>query len=248
MSFLKDRMWTWGYVLDKVPSAAPFTFGRTRCSLETQSAYLGVRRTFYMNTMFNEEYIRRYFSAWDPEIIENCCGNRLSDAHLDRLKGMEKIFCTLEHNQWKESAVRIAEKSLTCRNICGIHFDDFSPGQGGDQLEEIHDKVKEINPDLKIAIVTYTHQDPEEYKNAVRYVDVISRWRWVPSVDFWEHQKDDIRKLRDIAGPDKTILHGIYIHDFGSYGKDVTECRHCVPLDVFKTSVETVCEHTWDGT
>ena len=40
MSFLKERIWSWGYVLDKVPSAAPFTFDKSRCSLETQAAYL----------------------------------------------------------------------------------------------------------------------------------------------------------------------------------------------------------------
>lgn len=247
MGFLKDRIWTWGYVLDKVPSAAPFTFGKTRCSLETATSYLDVRQTFYMNTMFSAEYIQKYFSAWEPEIIENCCKNRLSDAHMTRLKNMNRIFCTLEHENWLNSAIQIAKKSLTCKNIYGIHFDDFSPVKGGEQLEKIHDSIKEINPDLKIAIVTYSHQSPDEYKDAIKYVDVVSRWRWIPSADYWEHHKDDIRKLRDITGPDKTILQGIYIHDFGS-GMPITECRNTVPLELFKLSVETICEHTWDGT
>jgi len=248
MGFLKDRIWTWGYVLDKIPSAAPFTFGKSRCSLETESSYLGAQQTFYMNTMFNPEYINTYFSSWDPEIIENCCKNRLSDQHLKRLKGMKRLFCTLEHTNCMESAIKIAQKSLTYKNIYGIHFDDFRPDRGGDELAEIHDKVKAINPDLKIAIVTYSHQDVSEYKDAIKYVDVVSRWRWVAAAGYWERHKDDIKKLRDMTGPDKTILQGIYIHDFGSSGLPITECRHRVPLEIFKLSVETVCQHTWDGT
>ena len=69
MGFLKDRIWTWGYVLDKVPSAAPFTFEKTRCSLETQTAYLGAERTFYMNSMFSREHIEKNFKAKSTRIF-----------------------------------------------------------------------------------------------------------------------------------------------------------------------------------
>lgn len=249
MGFLKERIFTWGYVLDKVPTAAPFTFGKTRCSLETQSAYLGADKTFYMNTMFNEEYIQNAFSdPWDPEIIENCVKNRLSPAHMERISTMKEVFCTAEHLNYMESALNIARASLVYKNIKGVHFDDFSPTQGGEMLAEIHDRVKEINPDLQIAVVTYTHQDEKVFGTAVKYADVFSRWRWVPSLDYWDHYADDIAKLRDIVGEDKKIIQGIYIHDFGSGNLPVTRCRHCVPLDIFKKSVETICEHVWEGT
>lgn len=249
MGFLKDRIFTWGYVLDKVPSAAPFTFGKTRCSLETQSSYLGAKKTFYMNTMFNEEYIHKTFTdpAWDPEVIENSVKNRLSAAHMKRLSSINEIFCTAEHLNYMESALNIARASLVFKNIKGIHFDDFNPEQGGKILAEVHDRVKEINPDLKIAVVTYTHQNDEEFIPAVKYVDIFSRWRWVPSFDYWDHHADDIAKLRDIVGEDKKIIQGFYIHDFGSGNLPVTQCHHCVPLDVFKKGVETICEHIWDG-
>lgn len=249
MGFLKEHLWTWGYVLDKVPSAAPFTFGRSRCSLETQSDYLGSEKTFYMNTMFNEEYIISTFTdpPWDPEVIENCVKNRLSAVHMERLKNMSEIFCTAEHLNYKDSSVKIAYASLKYKNIKGIHFDDFTPEQGGKMLPEIYDLIKEINPGLKISAVTYTHQKDEEFIPAVKYIDVFTRWCWVPSLDYWDHHAEDIFRLRDITGDDKKIIQGIYIHDFGSSGMPVTQCHHCVPRDIFKKSVEIICEHTWDG-
>ena len=133
------------------------------------------------------------------------------------------------------------------KNIKGIHFDDFTPEQGGKMLPEIYDNIKEINPELKISVVTYTHQDESEFIPAVKYVDIFNRWRWVPSMDYWDHHAEDIAKLRDIVGADKKIIQGIYIHDFGSSSLPVTQCHHCVPLDIFKKSVETICEHTWQG-
>lgn len=248
MGFLKDRIWAWGYVLDKVPSAAPFTFEKSRCSLETQAAYIGAKKAFYNNSMFSREHIEKNFANWDREILENCIDNRLTPFQMDRLKNIDEVFCTLEHDNYLESAIRAARLSLQYKNIKGIHFDDYGPTNGGDIIEKIHDKVKEINPELKIAIVTYSHFDQEPYKQAVKYVDIFSRWRWVPSLDYWRCHKEDIRILRDITGPDKKILQGIYIHDFGSSGFHVTECMYPMPLELFKVSLETICEHTFDGT
>ncbi len=248
MGFLKDRIWTWGYVLDKIPSAAPFTFEKTRCSLETEAAYLGAKRTFYNNSMFSREYIETNFPTWDKEILESCIDNRLSPMHMERLKNFEEVFCTLEHENYLESAIQAAKLSLQFPNITGVHFDDFGPSQGSEILERVHDAIKEINPKLKIAVVTYSHFDQEPYKKAVKYVDIFSRWRWVPSEDYWRRHKDDIKVLRDIVGPEKKILQGIYIHDFGSSGFHVSECMYKVPLELFKISVETICEHTFDGT
>lgn len=47
MQKLKDKIYTWGYVLDKLPSDAPFIFGKTKCSLETATNYLGAKKSFY---------------------------------------------------------------------------------------------------------------------------------------------------------------------------------------------------------
>ena len=248
MGFLKDRIWSWGYVLNFVPGAAPFTFGKSRCSLETQAKYLGAERCFYMNSMFSREYVEKSFKTWDSEVISNCVDQRLSDNHLRRLGKMKQIFCTLEHQNYLESALKIARASLVFKNICGVHFDDFSSGNGGTLIEEIHDRVKEINSELKIAAVTYSHHNWEEnYAEGAQFIDVFSRWCWVPSLDYWNAFRDDILRMRDRVGEGKKIFHGIYIHDFGSSGRPVTECYSCVPLEVFKKSVEGICEQTCSG-
>lgn len=248
MGFLKDRIWSWGYILNSVPGAAPFTFERSRCSLETQAAYLGAERCFYMNSMFNQKYVESYFKTWDPEVIPNCVEQRLSEGHLLRLGKMKKIFCTLEHRNYLESALKIAKASLVFKNICGVHFDDFSPDCGGGLIEEIRDRIKEINPELKIAAVTYSHLDwGKTYAAGAPFIDVFSRWCWVPALDYWNFCKDDILKMRERVGEGKQIFHGLYIHDFGSSGRPVTECYSRVPMEVFQKSVETICEHTCDG-
>ena len=61
MGKIRDTMYTWGYVLDKVPTALPFVFGKTRCSLETAAEFLGLNKAFYMNSMFSREYYRKRF-------------------------------------------------------------------------------------------------------------------------------------------------------------------------------------------
>ena len=248
MGYLKDRIWSWGYVLNKVPGAAPFTFGKSRCSLETQADYLGAERCFYMNSMFNAAYIEKHFNSWVPEVVSNCIENSLSDNHFQRLEKMKQIFCTLEHDNYLESAIRIARASLVHKNICGIHLDDYSTSKGGSMIKEIKERIMEINPSLRIAAVTYYKWDWEQnYASGVPYIDVFSRWCWVPSFDYWQLHEEDIRKLRDLVGEGKQIFQGIYIHDFGSSGRPICECLNCVPIDVFMKSVETICEHTCNG-
>ncbi|MBQ7179599.1 MAG: hypothetical protein IJS08_19425 [Victivallales bacterium] len=248
MGYLKDRIWSWGYVLNNVPGPAPFTFGKSRCSLETQAAYLGAERCFYMNSMFSTAYLEKHFKSWDPEVVSNCVENALSEQHFQRLGKMKQIFCTLEHENYLDSAIRIAKASLIHKNICGIHLDDYSAANGGSIIREIKESIMEINPALKIAAVTYYNWDwDKHYASGVPYIDIFSRWCWVPSFDYWQFHEDDIKKLRDLAGDGKKIFQGIYIHDFGSSGRPVTECLNCVPIDVFKKSVETICEHTCNG-
>ena len=247
MSFLKERIWSWGYVLDKVPSAAPFTFEKTRCSLETQAAYLGTERLFYMNSMFNRQYVEKYFPEWDRDILTNCIDNRLSDGHFSRLRNMRSVFCTLEHNNYLESAIRIAKLSLKYPNIVGVNFDDFNKAHGSTTLPEIYDKIKDINPNLIISIVTYSSWDKNEYLDTPKYVDVYSRWCWVAAEDYWRTHETDIQRLREITGPDKSIIQGIYLHDFGSSGLPISQCLSTVPFDIFQKSVETICENTFNG-
>ncbi len=246
---MKEKIWSWGYVLDKAPTAAPFVFGKTRCSLETASRYLGAGKTFYMNSMFSADFMRKHFPDTEDECIANCIGNRLSDSHMKLLSDIPEIYCALEHGRRDASGKRIAELSLKYGNIKGVNFDDFNNGAPEtdirpEELREFRAMIRSINPELKIAIVTYSHLPLE--KQIVPFadsVDIVSRWRWTASQDYWDDYEKDIKAVREALGPSGQIIQGIYLHDFGSGMKS----RYPVPLEVFQKSVRTVCHAAYDG-
>lgn len=246
---MKEKIWSWGYVLDKAPTAAPFVFGKTRCSLETASRYLGAGKTFYMNSMFSADFMRKHFPDTEDECIANCIGNRLSDSHMKLLSDIPEIYCALEHGRREASGRRIAELSLKYGNIKGVNFDDFNNGAPEtdikpEELREFRAMIRSINPELKIAIVTYSHLPLE--KQIVPFadsVDIVSRWRWTASQDYWDDYEKDIKAVREALGPSGQIIQGIYLHDFGSGMKS----RYPVPLEVFQKSVRTVCHAAYDG-
>ncbi len=246
---MKEKIWSWGYVLDKAPTAAPFVFGKTRCSLETASRYLGAGKTFYMNSMFSADFMRKHFPDTEDECIANCIGNRLSDSHMKLLSDIPEIYCTLEHGRREASGRRIAELSLKYGNIKGVNFDDFNNGAPEtdikpEELREFRAMIRSINPELKIAIVTYSHLPLE--KQIVPFadsVDIVSRWRWTASQDYWDDYEKDIKAVREALGPSGQIIQGIYLHDFGSGMKS----RYPVPLEVFQKSVRTICHAAYDG-
>ncbi|MFA6931201.1 MAG: hypothetical protein WCT05_12820 [Lentisphaeria bacterium] len=250
MTKLKDKVFSWGYVLDQTPTAAPFVFGKSQCSLETASAYLGVKKTFYNNSMFSVEYIQKHFPKWEPECIDNCIRNRLSDLQLQRLSALDEIFCTLEHGRYLDSARQIAQLSLRYPNIKGIHIDDFNQSSTSETyqspvaMKQLRDTVKSINPKLQIAVVTYSHLPIEvQVTPFVEYVDIFSRWCWVPSPDYWDQHARDIEKVRAVIGREKKIIQGIYIHDFGTS----MFCQYPVPMEIFKKSLIACCENTCNG-
>lgn len=246
---MKEKIWSWGYVLDKAPTAAPFVFGKTRCSLETASRYLGAGKTFYMNSMFSADFMRKHFPDTEDECIANCIGNRLSDSHMKLLSDIPEIYCALEHGRREASGRRIAELSLKYGNIKGVNFDDFNNGAPEtdikpEELREFRTMIRSINPELKIAIVTYSHLPLE--KQIVPFadsVDIVSRWRWTASQDYWDDYEKDIKAVREALGPSGQIIQGIYLHDFGSGMKS----RYPVPLEVFQKSVRTICHAAYDG-
>lgn len=122
-----DKMAMWGYVLDKTPTTCPFMFGRTDFSLERAAEEFGARKAMYMNSCFNPAYVASHFDYWGAECVANCISNRLTDLQLDKLRGMDEVWCAATHGQKFESSIAIAKMSLKHPNIVGINFDDFNP-------------------------------------------------------------------------------------------------------------------------
>jgi len=242
MQSIREKIYSWGYVLNKIPSGAPFIFGQTRCSLETGAAYLGAKKVFYMNSMFSPERLQADFPHIDPD----CVKNRLSDTHFQFLAGMDEVICTLEHGRYLESARQIGELSLRHPTIKGALMDDFNMGSGKVtplELKAIRDALRSRNPALKLVVVTYSHLSLEEQvKPFTEHIDMVTRWQWIASQDYWDNIEEDLDALSAaICG--KPIIQGIYLHDFGSSMK----CQYPVPFEVFQKSIKTICEKTFTG-
>ena len=131
----------------------------------------------------------------------------------------------------------------TCCDTEGIeHF--ALTAEETDYVIPVLKEILAINPELKIAIVTYSHLPLE--KQIVPFadsVDIVSRWRWTASQDYWDDYEKDIKAVREALGPSGQIIQGIYLHDFGSGMKS----RYPVPLEVFQKSVRTICHAAYDG-
>jgi len=250
---ISDRIYVWGYVLDKTPSACPFVFGKTDVSLERAVAMFGSGKAMYMNSMFDRDYILKWFPKWDRECFANCIDTKLSDRHWELLKDVPEVWCALQHGDKLGSAKRIAELSLRRRNIRGINIDDFKDGNPAndmtpEELMALRRTVRAVNPELQVAVVTYEAEPGEDrafdltpYRDAV---DLVSRWKWKVDGSHWDDYESSVRRVRAQVGPRVKVVQGLYLHDFGAG----MESRSPLPIDYFKRTVRKACACVVDGT
>lgn len=203
---LKDKMWTWGYVIaGKTPAMVPFVKPNpSRCSLETAAAYLGTPNVVFMNSNHN-------INNLEPE----CFGHIASS---------QKIICALQHGKYKETAERVSRLSKEHPNIIGGLIDDFREKTGPskaitpEETKAIYEALKRENPALKLYVVRYTWQDQRELIPFLPFIDVINLWVWVPDAKVWrETLAPEIDKIAALTK--KPFVLGLFLHDYGSSGK-----------------------------
>ena len=252
LSVCADKVFFWGYVLDKTPSACPFMMGKTDFSLERATGEFKAKHAIYMNSMFNREYVLKHFQYWDRECFENCIDNRLSDAQLGKLRDVPEVWCATEHGHKLESAVRIAEASLRHPNIVGVNFDDFLMASAAEETPEKFRAIKAamhaVNPNLKVAVVSYAKDAKGYDRDLTPYrgeIDLVSRWKWVTDTNYWHHLREDIAELRRQVGPQAKIVQGLYFHDFSA---SIEKGEDPLPLDYLKLSVTAALDAVADGT
>ena len=249
---LADKIAVWGYVLDKTPTACPFVFGKTEYSLERAAAEFGFSKAVYMNSCFNQEYLDKNFEYWDRECFENCVDNRLKDVQLEKLRGLDEVWCATTHGKKLESSIAIAKLSLKYPNIVGVNFDDFNGdnselGMPVEKMRELKAAMRAINPKLKISVVSYvkdandTNYDLTPFRGVI---DHVSRWKWLTETNYWHNLRADIAELRRQVGPKAKIVHGLYIHNFAKGMK----CTEALPLEYFKLSASAALDAVADGT
>jgi hypothetical protein len=104
-------------------------------------------------------------------------------------------------------------------NLSMLFLDDFFVKSCGltQPLEKIRALRERIAPlGVKLAVVLYADQEGvrPELKDYLDLCDEVSFWFWYGrSVPTIEHE---VAKLRDLLGPEKTVLLGQYMWDFGA--------------------------------
>jgi len=221
---LKDKMWTWGYVIaGKTPEKVPFV-GPSSCSLETAAAYIGTPNVVFMNSNHN-------INSLSPE----CFG------HVALCK---QVICALQHGKYKETAERVSRLSKEHPNIIGGLIDDFREKTGPskaitpEETKAIYEALRSANPALRLYLVRYTWQDQNEMIPFLPYFDVINLWVWVPDEKVWREtigpETDRIAALTK-----KPIVLGLFLHDYGKSGKampmNFLEMQCVKAVDLLKT-------------
>ena len=213
MPTLRDKTWTWGYVIPGTPPGdVPFV-GKSSCSLETAAAYIGTPNVVFMNS-----------NHWQ---------DRLNPEHLDRLSGCRQVLCGLQHGAYAETARRVSQLSKTYGNIGGGLIDDFlefhgpSGSMNPESTRAVYEALKSENSALRLYVVHYTWQDHTLLLPHLPYFDVINLWVWVANRHTWEVTMNEfeIEKLTRLTG--KPVLLGLFMHDYGGTGGPV-------PLDIME--------------
>ena len=231
-------------------------FGKTEFSLERAAEVFGSRKAFYMNSCFSREYVEGHFKYWEPDCLENCVDNRLAPVQMDKLRGMDEVWCATTHGDKLASAVAIAKLSLVYTNIVGVNFDDFKTnnsvhGMSVEKLKELKAAMHAVNPKLKVSVVSYAidahTKRKAEFRDLTAYrgeIDHVSYWKWLPETNYWCNLRSEVAKIRRQVGPKATIVHGLYMHDFSKDMKGLDP----LPLDYFKFSVNAAFDAVADGT
>ena len=209
MQTLRDKAWIWGYMINgAVPGNVPFAPNdRSACSLETAADYMDVPNVIFMNSNHDMK--------------------TLTPEYLKPLANCKQIVCGLQHGAYAETAKKVSQLSKIYPNIKGGLIDDFLDYHGPsksmtvEETRAVYEALKSENPDLRLAVVQYTWQDPAQDQAILRpylpYIDIINLWTWVPDPYEWNAKLNNyIEQMTARTG--KPVLLGLYLHDFGGTG------------------------------
>jgi len=230
-----NKIWMWGYTIEKFPSPVPSVEYPTWCSLETGARYMSADNLVPMNSTF------------DPAVLDD-------PIFWSRLQDARELMMPLSHVpldnigvkwdlQYLATAKKIAAMSLTDKRITSLIIDDFRDLVGptrdmqAEELAEIYSAIKTINPALQLHLVRYTWQNQDQLEDVRDYFDVINYWNMTTSKAYWEC--DYIRDVQVIAQRfQKPVFSGIYMHNYAN-------CNGCaeggpMPIETYKVMLPNV--------
>lgn len=216
---MKKNDWVWGYTMKKVPSAPSFYYGgASHCSLETAVSYLGLKKAVYLNSAESQDAI--------------------CDEDFCYLNDCEEVVMALTHLEYAESAKKIAEFSLTHPNVKGVIIDDFLEEHGPskdmtpEDLKNVYEGMKAINPDLKFWVVRYSRHPIHQVDPYLPYIDGIIFWVWISTDHYWRYQyENDTWELKQMG---KDVVQGVFLHN---YGEDYLKP---MPMELLKLQMDMI--------
>ena len=215
---IRDRLWMWGHggiAFDKprntydIPTAPPI-------EMNEACRYMGIPNVC----------VCRYVGL--PE-AKDC------SAYLKTFKDIKRIALSIVDSAggtWREKYELAKKLRKENPNLGTVWLDDFFRPMKMSRPDDIHAFRRELDADgFKLACVLYPDSDgiKQEFKKVLDLCDQISVWFWhaknIPTM------KASIRKLRDLVGPKKALIMGIYMWDFGD--------RRPVPDDLMRQQLAT---------
>ncbi len=228
---LRDVGWVWeGQGID--PGVPPSIYG-----LGQGTRYFGLSRANYLFHPTDEHALTLM-----SDLDEVTCSMLRYGWEWEE-KDRPGLTLEGDPDSMREEGRHIARMSERFRNITGIFCDDLmgvlrKNGWEPDRLTEVMAPAREINPDLKIWTVVYTHEfeKPDFWALVRPHIDVVNLWVWESKnlVDLPRYV-DECRALF----ADKPIIMGIYLRDY--------PMRAPVPVDAVKRQMALTAEYIEKG-
>ena len=201
---IRDRLWMWGHggtAFNAPRQTYKIPFGPT-IEMNEACRFMGIPNVC----------VCRYGGL--PE-VKDCA------AYLKTFTDIRRIALSVVDNArgtWQEKYELAKRLRQGNPNLGTIWLDDFFTPQALSRPADIPAFRRMLDADgFWLASVLYPDQEgvKPEYKATLSLCDQISVWFWqaknIPSI------RENIRKVRDLVGPEKAILLGIYMWDFGDF-------------------------------
>ena len=222
----RDRGWVWeGQGID--PGVPPSIYG-----LGQGARYFGLSRVNYLfhpNDVHALRLLADYSEVtcdiskwgweWNDDGRPKCVPK--SDAETVQSEG--------------ENVARLANKF---KNITGVYCDDLfglmkRSRYGPKEFGDIRSAIRNINPDLNLWTVVYTHEfEKVDFWTRMRpHIDVVTLWIW--NFQNIGHMHDYVDQCRELF-PDKPIIMGVYLRDYST--------RAPVPVDRVRAQMNGIAD------
>ena len=196
---------------------------------------------YWGGTMADDTLVKgaQYYDAVNGVYVYGPTNDKMMRIH----SGFRKLLCQINSHcrtegaqegcTDEENAERLSKLSLTYPNIVGAMCDDVST----DFLKVVLPEpfaarqrgLKKYNSSLKMYGTVYVHElKTKDYSLILPYIDTVALWFWYPEEVF---EYDEVMELYRKQFPGKSILQGIFLHDYGRGDADFPANLLCYQMD-----------------